>query len=252
MDDGSARPSRHRSLPARIRRRPVLASGIVAVVVLTIVAALGGLPPILRLPAQLLCVCDAPPDAFYEAIVIMMGEPEGRRVEAAAKYFRQGAAKRINIVQPESTLYEEYGVLPGQASLAKDLAVRLGVPEDRIHVIYGKDMARASSSFEEARYHLGYLQGEAPESTPARRKILLVTDWFHTSRARWIFRRVFAGSGIDVDAAAARPEWVAKWWTDEYAFLGVFNEYLKWTYYLLKYGLATEDERQSPVGPPAR
>lgn len=250
MDDDSARRARHRSPQGWIRRWPVMASAIVAALVLTMVAFLGGLPPILRLPAQLLCVCEAPADASYEAIVIMMGEVEGRRVEAAAEYFRRGVAKRVNIVQPESSLYEDYGVLRGQAFLARDLAVRLGVPEDRIHIIYGKDMGRATSSFEEARYHLAYLQAGAPYSGTEPRKILLVTDWFHTSRARWIFRRVFAGSGIDVDAAAARPEWVAKWWTDEYAFIGVFNEYLKWTYYLLKYGLPKPDERPSPAGPP--
>ncbi len=62
-----------------------MASAIVATLVLTMVAFLGGLPPILRLPDKFLCVCESPADASYEAIVLMRGEVEGRRVEAAAQ-----------------------------------------------------------------------------------------------------------------------------------------------------------------------
>jgi len=215
-------------------RRLLGGSAVLALLLVVVFAASGGLVWLARVPARLVCVCD-PPDGSYDAIILMMGDSRARRVAAAVDYFKAGVAPRIQIVQPEPHPYEQYGLAPSEATLARSLAAKLGVPDERITVINSTSGPRATSSFEEAQIHLDYMKGEYGVGESSPRRVLLVTDWFHTSRARWIFRKVFADAGIVVDAAPAAAEQMETWWTDEGAFIGLFNEYLKWTYYLLKY-----------------
>ena len=216
------------------RRHPCLSAPLILAIVFGVALVTGVLPLLAGIPAQVLCVCEEP-SGGYDAIIVMMGDHRARRVEAAAKYYQLGHSRKIHIVQPEAGLYEQYGMMPGEAVLAKNLIRRLGVPEADVLVFQGKDGLRATSSFEEAQIHLDHLLAGGENQTVAPRRVLIVTEWFHTSRARWIFRRVFAGSGITVDAGASGREWVEHWWKDEWAFLGLFDEYLKWIYYLMKY-----------------
>ena len=228
---------------SKMTRNPLRTGCLVVLTVFITVALLGGIPVLLRLPAQLICVCDDPSDAIstnrmepYDVMILLMGDLRARRVEATAEYFRKGVSTRIQIVQPEQHLYEEYGLVRPEANLARDLAIKLGVPSESISLVYGPAQSRAHSTFEEAQFHLLHLASLATGVQNKPTRILLVTDWYHTRRARWIFRKVFKGEGFVIDAAPARREWVDKWWTDEAAFLGLFSEYLKWTHNFLKYG----------------
>ena len=67
---------------------------------------------------------------------------------------------------------------------------------------------------------------------PNTKKVILVTSWYHSSRAEWIFKKV---NSFGLEIISAPNEIPKNWWRHEESFLRVFNEYLKWIYYLLNY-----------------
>jgi uncharacterized SAM-binding protein YcdF (DUF218 family) len=70
---------------------------------------------------------------------------------------------------------------------------------------------------------------------------VVVTDWYHSSRAGWLFEKIFADTKVGIRMVSAATEdpvkGVKQWWRDEEMFLHVFEEYLKWTYWRIKHAL---------------
>lgn len=190
-------------------------------------------------PAKLICICESDnsgaADQSYGAVIVMMGNLRMPRIGPAVHLVKAEKSQRIHLVQPEPFAFEKAGLMRAEDELVADLLVGSGVQRNQVHQVRGPGGERATSSWEEARYHRAYLEALLDQQPTLPRRIVLVTDWYHTSRALWIFRKVFNGSGIVVEAQPVGAEWVEKWWTEEDAFLAVFNEYLKWAYYLVKY-----------------
>ena len=57
------------------------------------------------------------------------------------------------------------------------------------------------------------------------KRITVVTTAFHTARARWIFRKVFRGQGIDVRMAAATDPAFdeTNWYRHDESLLALFH-----------------------------
>ncbi len=67
------------------------------------------------------------------------------------------------------------------------------------------------------------------------KRIIIVTDEFHTRRALLAFDKVFNGSGIKVEGAGAANEVfdASNWWKTDYGILCFLGESVKYPIYLL-------------------
>jgi uncharacterized SAM-binding protein YcdF (DUF218 family) len=157
-----------------------------------------------------------------DAIVVLLGGP-GHRPETAAKLYRQGLAPVVLVCS------SGYGsdVHLDETEMYLATLTRLGVPRAAVRVLPG----RVTSTREEAQRVRGLVQ-----SRPIRR-IIVVTTAFHTARARWVFRRVLRGTGIDVRMAAAEhPQFnESNWYRSDEGMVLYFAETIKTLYYRLVY-----------------
>lgn len=136
-----------------------------------------------------------------EAIVVLGGDSIfGDRVRHAVELYRRGWAPRL--VLSGRTLRANFN----EVELMRPEALDLGVPRRAILSF----PQNASSTLEEAMALRRYL---AEENI---RRIVVVTSNYHTRRARMIFRRVFRGTGVDLQLSAANDVGFdpRRWWED--------------------------------------
>ena len=92
----------------------------------------------------------------------------------------------------------------------------------------------------------GYNESTADEATKLQRylrehhltRLIVVTSNFHTRRSRLLFRRVLAGSGVQVSVQAAPPNFAFNphdWWTRRQDSKILLWEYQKLLFYALRY-----------------
>ena len=175
--------------------------------------------PILGGFAGLFRVDDSAPS---DAIVELLGGSDHRAAHAAEMY-RQGIAPIVLIgtstTDPAAPLNETH--------LAIAEMVRLGVPRRAIIVLPGLVTSTRHEAERVAEYARSHSLG----------RITVVTTAFHTARARWIFRKVMRGEGIEVRmSAATHPQFTERDWfrTDE-GMVAYFSEALKTLYYRVRY-----------------
>lgn len=186
----------------------------------------------LKNAGNLLCVCDDPVQSTaakkYDGIVLLMGDARGNRAQTVSKLLARDVAPVVYILKCEDSLYSRAGIVPNEAVVANLYLEReLFVPANKIKFLGD---THTTSTTDEAKTLLNYFQSDMATSMP--KSLLIVTSWFHTSRARYTFRKVFEPAAVNIDAVAVFPERASIWWHEEEDFLGAFNEYLKWTYYL--------------------
>lgn len=176
-------------------------------------------PPLLQRYALSFRVNEPQPS---DAICILLGGFQVRPMRAAELYLR-GYAPKVLIVDFPDDIF--YGSMESQ--MARILARRAGVPDDALIRI----QARITSTQEEALLYREYAVKNGLKS------LIVVTTSFHTSRARWIFERVFAGSGIRLSYAAAYEPHVNErnWYKSDEGLVVYFSETLKTLYYYLRY-----------------
>lgn len=107
--------------------------------------------------------------------------------------------------------------------------VLLGVPKERIEVL----LQPVASTYEEAMLLRGHFQ------KPPVTSILIVTSAYHSRRALWTFKRVFAGSNVLVGLESAPPGWQTPsawtWWLRPRGWQSVLGEYAKLVHYWFRY-----------------
>ena len=158
-------------------------------------------------------------------IFVLGGEPFVRPRHAAALY-RRGVAPRVVVPREEVTPVMEMGLVPGGTEVVAEVLRRSGVPDSAIVVL--ESQGGATSTADEARLLRGYL-----ERTGARR-VVAVTEEYHSRRARWVLRRRTAGLPVDVrlSPAASRDFGESDWWRHEKGLITYVNEYIKFAFYL--------------------
>ncbi len=194
--------------------------GIIAAIVAGVGVALGlYYRPILEGYALLFRVDDPAPS---DAIVVLLGGPETRPAKAAELY-RAGLAPRVLICSDLGSLPG----MPGEAAYSIRRMIELGVPRAAIVQV----PATVTSTKEEAEAILPVaLAG-------GMTRITVVTTAFHTARSRWIFRKTFRGTGINVRMAAATAVGFdeTNWYRRDESLLVYFAETIKTVFYRIAY-----------------
>lgn len=178
---------------------------------------------IANLPARLL-VRDDDPEKQADFILIMMGSVIDR-ADHAASLFKQQYAKKIVFAEAEETEMVKQGYRMRDGEATYDFLLKAGITSEDIVFL---SEARNTSSREEVDMILNHLRENFPET----RRIILVTSWYHSSRAAWILERV-DHHGFQLQSKPTRPP--QAFWQREDDFLRTYVEYLKWLYYLIKY-----------------
>jgi uncharacterized SAM-binding protein YcdF (DUF218 family) len=173
-----------------------------------------------------------PLDGRADAIVMLSGSEVYReRAECAARLFKAGSAPRIvltNDTEPGGWS-QERGRTMLFVERARDALMRAGVPPEAVEVVPGS----VSSTYDEAP--------TLRDNARARgwRSLVVVTSGYHSRRAWWTLRRVFAASGVELglepvaEGAQSPSPWT--WWLTAAGWRMVAGEYVKLIYYRLHY-----------------
>jgi uncharacterized SAM-binding protein YcdF (DUF218 family) len=166
------------------------------------------------------------PATKADAIVVLGGSPENRPFEAA-KLYHEGVAPVILYTDVQPSPVEELGIVPTEPEQTRRILASNGVPTSAM-ILVGTNVA---STFDEAVAVRDWIGGTGIRS------VVIVTDWFHTRRAQWIFQREFRGHDETVYIVAAPPVnyGVRDWWQHKYGIMSFQNEVLKYFYYRFKY-----------------
>lgn len=165
--------------------------------------------------------------AQADAIAVLGGGAQFRTF-AAARLYHAGVASRIAFMDvglgPEER--ERGQTVSGETRLLRAVLLSERVPEENI-VLVGRG---ETSTAAEARA----LRDWAVKSGVKR--LLIPTDFFHTRRVSWYFRKVFAGTGIETRVQAVPMGDYASdnWWQHEDGVISFQNEVIKSALYLAR------------------
>ncbi len=193
----------------------------VALLVVAFLARQWWLPPL----GRFLVVSDPLPAAGAPAdAVVPLGGGRAARVVQAASLLRHGYATWLVTADDELDLP---GIRRSLGELVRQEAEWQGVPAERVLVLPGF----VETTYEEALALRAFSQEQGWNS------LLVVTDGFHTRRARLTFRDVFRGTGITV---AVRPvedgEYDPEaWWQSTDDLRDTWTEYAKLALHLVGY-----------------
>jgi uncharacterized SAM-binding protein YcdF (DUF218 family) len=180
--------------------------------------------PILSAMGQWLDVGVPPQRADYA--MILTGD-ENTRPFVAATLVKKGWAQQALATQVKNP--------PGvadDAELACNENIRRimrhqGVPADQFLTLPGE----ATTTFDEAQALAAFLE------TRPDAKVLIVTNHYHTRRAKWIFSRVLPSTvSISMISAPTDNFELREWWKNEKGWGIVTSEYLKIVFYDFRYG----------------
>lgn len=183
---------------------------IFAVLLTTLVLAYR---PILRSLTWPLRVDDGPHKA--DVIVVLAGGG-GRRVRHGVKLWRQNYSRSGKILMAGGPLFQDVS----WSSVMKQYAVKLGVPEAQILT-----QTRSTTTVTDAEETLKILKKLNYKT------ILLVTDAYHSRRARYVFRRIAEPDMTVWCASLPMPK--KDWWERDILARYLLSEYLKWIWTLL-------------------
>ena len=167
-----------------------------------------------------------------DALVVLAGSSAyNERTRLAASLFREGRAPKIILTDDGllSGWSNELQRNPLFVEREAESLVGAGVPRAEIEQLPQK----VSGTHDEALAALDYAESHGLHS------LLIVTSSYHSRRALWTFRTVFAGSGVSVGLASVAPgdqmPRPAVWWLRPRGWSAVAGEYLKFVYYWLRY-----------------
>jgi uncharacterized SAM-binding protein YcdF (DUF218 family) len=161
-----------------------------------------------------------------DAIVVLGGGVDYRPF-AAARLYKSGWAPKILIMDVSLSRTEAMGLREPERAVTRQVLLHEGVPVDAI-VQVGQSV---KNTFDESRAVREWA------STNGATRLLVVTESFHTRRARWVFRRQFRGTATAVEMSATSSEEYQpnNWWRHEQGLINFENEWFKLPYYWLKH-----------------
>ena len=163
-----------------------------------------------------------------DVIFLLNGDPNVRP-QQAADLLKKGLAPQIAIARQTDSPGVEAGAYPNPTDTNIFMLKKCGVPEEKIRQL--KPPGGVSHTFDEAVALREYYRERGFS------KVIVVTSDMHSRRARFIFRRVFSGTGVHIALApvADLKYGAADWWKTEDGIVGCENEYIKLVYYHLRY-----------------
>ena len=154
-----------------------------------------------------------------DLILVLAGDDNGERVKEGVGLYKRGYAKKMLM---------SGGPLAWNLTSAewmKRQAAAMGVPSGNI-LLQGK----SRSTLEDVVFSLPIIQERGFKS------VILVTSPFHTRRAKRVFRKASAGSGIKVYVYPVQDsDWkLDRWWLRHEDTSHVVWEYAAMVYYFFK------------------
>ena len=156
--------------------------------------------------------------------VVVLGGGERHRVQEGARLVLEGLAPWLVVTDASINLP---GIRADYADLMTQEAVWQGVPPERI--VRAPGLVETTAEEAQAVRQLAKTRGW--------RSLIVVTDPFHTRRARMTFRRALAGEGISVVVRAVQgsPYSAGTWWKTTEGLRETWTEYLKLALYVAGY-----------------
>ncbi|MEX2581699.1 MAG: YdcF family protein [Gemmatimonadota bacterium] len=207
-------------IAATVRRHPWI-----TVLLLLLLLGFAFRRALLILPAAILDVGEPPVTADF--IYLLNGGVDTRPFAAAELYF-EGYAPRVVIAHAAETRATLIGAFPNESDVAFDVLRRSGVPDSAVVVLTSK--SGVSSTADEGVELRRYLERTDADT------VLVVTNGFHTRRARWHMRRNLRSTEVEVRMFSVPDArfTAGNWWRSEAGMLAYFQEYLKflhnWAY----------------------
>jgi uncharacterized SAM-binding protein YcdF (DUF218 family) len=160
-----------------------------------------------------------------DIIVLLMGSGPDRMLGSVDLY-KQGYADHIvmvrNMVRGYDLVVSQGVSIPHDTDIAKEVAVQLRVPEEKITVLPGD----ALSTKDEAVVVREYLRGETDINS-----LIIVTSKFHSGRAKKIFVKAMKSLDRKVEIISCPTEYddfnADRWWKDREDLKRGVLEYLK-------------------------
>lgn len=176
--------------------------------------------PLLRALGDFLIVSDAP----QKVDLITASSGPSYRIIYAADLFQDHLGGRLFFTGGYNEFDNRY-----EASWSRTLAQNEGVPPEAIYT----DDTTVTSTYEEAERLKAFIEAHPGEI----HSVMIVTDMYHTRRARWAYQKVL-GKDITVLMAPVpyqKAGYTKNWWTNSFSRKLVFEEYGKLAFYLLRY-----------------
>ena len=161
-----------------------------------------------------------------DAIICLSGDRETRTPECL-RLWKDKFASRLFVTQ-EKPKNKEFNQLElSHLEFAEAVTKRMKL--DAKWELLPSLSDGATSTFDEAEDALVLAKAEG------WKRIILVTDEFHTRRSLLAFEKVFEGSEVEVQVAGAPNEvfGVDDWWKSDRGILAYFGETIKYPIYLL-------------------
>jgi uncharacterized SAM-binding protein YcdF (DUF218 family) len=184
-----------------------------------------------------------------EAIVVLAGSSTYiERTHHAARLFHEARAPKVILTNDnqESGWSSETQTNPLFVQRAFAELRREGVPEEKIEVV----PTAVSNTRDEAARVREYAEAEGLHS------ILAVTSAYQVRRARWIFEKIFKGSGVAISFVGVPPGQQTPrpftWWLHAQGWKVVAGEYVKFAYYFASaesFPVAAARAAQRSTGP---
>ena len=199
--------------------------------ILRITLALAILWPLLAWLAARALIVRAEVQRPADAIVVLGGSSTYiERTRRAAELFKAGDAPQVILTDDNqrggwssAEQRNPYFVERATAELRE-----AGVPADRIKILPEK----VSSTYKEALALRRYTAEQHLNS------VLVVTSAYHSRRALWTLRQVFAGSNVKIGLEPVAPGLQTPtptfWWLQSDGWSTVAGEYLKFCFYVTK------------------
>ena len=183
---------------------------VLAVFLLLIVALVAFHRSLLNAAGRWLIVED--PIERADVIVLLSGGPGDERVRQAAALFHEGYAPRVLLSGGEEMLGISIPEVLRRQALAH------GIPAGALLFESG-----STSTYEQARELLPQFQAMGV------RRAIVITSPYHSRRTRYLFRKVFGGTPVDLRVFPVQDSVFdsAEWWTREGDTERVVLEYIK-------------------------
>ena len=203
------------------RRRLVLGFLIVSFTLTGLYLARGSLLPAV---ARRLDVGETPQPS--DCVMVMPGD-ENTRPFVAAAIVKAGLAERVLIPKVMISPVVEEGLVPPVHETIRHVLRHRGVSDEKIQILAGE----SDSTFGDTRA-LGTFLDASPEA-----RVTVVTSDYHTRRTRWTVGRLLGERARRVAFVSAPTEDFRfdAWWQVDEGFMAVVGEYLKLTYYVLRF-----------------
>jgi uncharacterized SAM-binding protein YcdF (DUF218 family) len=177
--------------------------------------------PLLQKTADYLTVNDTV-QGKADVLIVLGGEVEGERTERAVELYKKGLSDKL-LFSDGTHLSWRIKAVEEMTALAK----KLGVPPDHIYT-----EERSRSTYENALYTKEILLKNHWSSA-----VVVTTEW-HTKRSKYIFDKVYQGSGIKLYYMGAKDKQfdsLKDWWKDGEKQQVILSEWAKLIVYWIKY-----------------